>query len=78
MRKLFPMNNKLQITSFLHIRYDGYYTLGDVSPTEYNCNTNEFSMHIRAAEIEVQHLFEEGFLIRCKTLQKLSIERIKE
>ncbi|MBD8031856.1 MULTISPECIES: RNA methyltransferase [Solibacillus] len=78
MRKLFPINNKLQISSFLDIRYDGSYTLGDVSPTEYNCHTKDFTMHIRAGELEVMHLFEEGFLIHCKKLEKLSIERIKK
>lgn len=76
MRKLFPINNKLQITSFLQIRYDGSYTLEDVSPTEYNCHTKDFKMHIQAEGLEVQHLFEEGFLLQCSQLKKFSIERI--
>lgn len=76
MKKLFPINNKLQITSFLQIRYDGPYTLEDISATEYNCHTKEFKMHVQAAELEVQHLFEEGFLLQCSKLQKFSIERI--
>jgi len=75
LKNLFPKNNKLQITSFMDIRYDGSYTIGDVTPTEYNCTTKDFTMYVHAGEVEVQHLFEEGFLIQCKNLQKLTIER---
>ncbi|WP_274309564.1 RNA methyltransferase [Solibacillus daqui] len=76
MKKLFEAQNMLSMKQFERLRFDGMYALEQITEQQYACQTDRFHILIEAKKINVQHLFDSGFLLDCESLQKLVIERI--
>ena len=77
LKKLFEVTEMLVIKQFEQIRFDGSYSIEQISAQQYECRNERFQIKIVAEEVAVQHLFETGFLITCKKLKKMTVERVK-
>ena len=75
MKKLFPVQTSLQISSFEKIVYHGKYELNQITEQEITCDLQQYQLQVMAKKMSVQHLHDEGFLIHCEDLHKLCIER---
>ncbi|MER1956135.1 MAG: RNA methyltransferase [Solibacillus sp.] len=76
MKKLFETQNQLTIKQFQQLLFDGAYTIEQIADQRYACHNEQFRILIEAKKIDVQYLYDSGFLVDCHTLQKLVIERI--
>ena len=76
MKKLFETQNQLTIKQFEQLRFDGAYTIEQIADQHYACHNKQFRILIEAKKIDVQYLYDSGFLVDCHTLQKLVIERM--
>ncbi|MEG0381278.1 MAG: RNA methyltransferase [Kurthia sp.] len=76
MKKLFPAEPTLKISNAEKIRYNGTYQIRNITTEQYECVIEQFQMNVTGKEIAVQFLQEDGFLVTCKSLQKITIERI--
>ncbi|ATP39465.1 RNA methyltransferase [Solibacillus sp. R5-41] len=77
MKKLFPAEPTLKISNAEKIRYNGTYQIRNITTEQYECVIEQFHMNVTGKEIAVQFLQEDGFLLTCKSLQKITIERIQ-
>lgn len=75
MKKLFPVETTLQISSFEKIVYHGKYEVEHITENAITCDLKKFQLQVEAKKMTVEHLHDEGFLLHCKDLHKLSIER---
>lgn len=78
LKKLFSVTEMLVIKQFEQIRFDGSYSIEQISAQQYECRNERFQIIIEAEEISVQHLFETGFLVTCKSLKKILVERVQK
>lgn len=78
MKKLFPTEASLQIVPFEQIRFNGKYELESISDEYYECTIQQYRIQLSAKNIEVQYLHDQGFLVSCRALHKLVIERNSE
>lgn len=76
MKKLFEAQNQLTIKQFQQLLFDGAYTIEQIADQCYACHNEQFRILIEAKKIDVQYLYDSGFLVDCHMLQKLVIERI--
>lgn len=77
LKKLFPAEPTLKITNAEKIRYSGTYQVRNITTEQYECEIDQFQMHVIGKEIAVQFLQEDGFLLTCEKMQKITIERIQ-
>lgn len=77
MKKLFPAEPTLKISNAEKIRYNGPYQIRNITTEQYECVFEQFHMNVTGKEIAVQFLQEDGFLLTCNSLQKITIERIQ-
>lgn len=77
LKKLFPAEPTLKITNAEKIRYSGTYQVRNITTEQYECAIDQFQMQVIGKEIAVQFLQEDGFLLTCEKMQKITIERIQ-
>lgn len=77
-KKLFETQNQLLLKQYKQLRFDGSYTIEQIAEQSYACHNEQFRILMEAKKIDVQYLYDEGFLLECDSLQKFTIERITE
>ncbi|MEG0471923.1 MAG: RNA methyltransferase [Solibacillus sp.] len=77
MKRLFPTEPALKISNAEKIRYTGTYQIRNITTEQYECIIDQFQMNVTGKEIAVQFLQDDGFLLTCKSLQKITIERMQ-
>lgn len=76
LKKLFETEQMLQLNRFEVMKYSGDYTIQLITEQQCNCIIKPFSVHITGKELAVQYLKDDGFIILCKELHSLTIERL--